>query len=91
MIFRIVQELINNAMKHAQPTSIRVTLIWKNNFVLNVADDGSGFLVEQVRQSGKGLGLFNMENRARLLNGQLAFSPNQPKGTVATLEIIADR
>jgi two-component system, NarL family, sensor kinase len=91
MIFRIVQELINNAMKHAQPTLILVSLDWQKNFELNVTDDGSGFLVEQVRQSGRGLGLFNMENRARLLNAQLAFSPNQPKGTVATLEIIADR
>lgn len=91
MIFRIVQELINNAMKHAQPTAIRVTLDWEKNFELRVIDDGRGFLVEQIRQSGKGLGLFNMENRARLLNGQLSFRTNQPKGTMAKLEIASNQ
>lgn len=91
MIFRIVQELVNNAMKHAQPTTIRVALNWERNFELSVADDGSGFLAEEIRKSGKGLGLFNMENRARLLNGQLSFQANQPKGTVAKLEIATDQ
>jgi two-component system NarL family sensor kinase len=90
MIFRIVQELINNSMKHAQPTSIRVTLNWEKNFELTVEDDGLGFSVEQIHQSGRGLGLFNMDNRARLLNGQLTFQPNQPKGTLAKLEIAAN-
>ncbi|HEU5291754.1 MAG TPA: ATP-binding protein [Cyclobacteriaceae bacterium] len=89
MIFRVAQELVNNAMKHAKPTSINVVLDWERNFELIVTDDGSGFQVEQVRQSGKGLGLFNLENRARLLNAQLSFSPNQPKGTIAKLEIVS--
>jgi len=89
MIFRVVQELINNAMKHAQPTSIDVVLDWEKNFELIVTDDGTGFVVEHARQSSKGLGLFNLENRARLLNGQLSFNPNQPKGTIAKLEVVA--
>ena len=89
MIFRVAQELINNAMKHAKPSSIRVELDWERNFELIVADDGSGFLVEQARQTGKGLGLYNLENRARLLNAQLSFNANQPKGTIAKLEILS--
>jgi len=91
MIFRIVQELINNAMKHAQPSVIQVAFDWQKSFELRVSDDGNGFLVDQVRKSGKGLGLFNMENRARLLNGQLSFHTNQPKGTIARLEINSDQ
>jgi len=88
MIFRIVQELINNSMKHAQPTVIQVALDWERNFKLLVTDDGSGFLVDEVNQSSKGLGMFNMENRARLLNANLSFHPIQPKGTLAKLEIV---
>ena len=89
MIFRVAQEFINNAMKHARPTAIHVVLDWERNFELCVMDDGSGFLVEHARQSGKGLGLFNLENRARLLNAQLSFHMNQPKGTIAKLEIVS--
>ena len=87
MIFRIAQELVNNALKHAQASSIDVVLDWEKNFQLIVTDDGSGFLVERALESGKGLGLFNLENRARILNGRLSFNPNQPKGTIAKLEI----
>ena len=87
MIFRIVQELINNAMKHAQPGTIEVVFDWEKNFELTVKDDGSGFLIDHARQSGRGLGLFNLDSRARLLNAQLSFRANHPKGTVAKLEI----
>ena len=83
-----LQELINNAMKHAKPTNIQVVLDWERNFELSVIDDGSGFSVEHARQSGKGLGLFNLENRTRLLNARLSFHSNQPKGTIAKLEIV---
>lgn len=91
MIFRVAQELINNSMKHAKPTSIQVEIDWGRNFELIVTDNGSGFLVEEARQSGKGLGLFNLENRARLLNAKLSFKQNQPTGTIAKLEIGSDQ
>jgi signal transduction histidine kinase len=87
MIFRIVQELINNAMKHAQPSTIEVVLDWERNFELKVTDDGSGFSIDHARQSSRGLGFFNLDNRARLLNARLSFQPNHPKGTIAKLEI----
>jgi two-component system NarL family sensor kinase len=86
MIFRIVQELIGNAMKHAQATIIRVELNGGDRLELRVIDDGIG-LSDNSQHEGKGLGMFNMENRARLLQGRLTFTNNQPKGTIAKLEI----
>jgi two-component system NarL family sensor kinase len=76
MIFRIIQELLNNAIKHSQANQISVKLTLANELVIDVEDDGVGFNVDeqkQDKQSGKGLGLFNIENRARLLNGALWF------------------
>lgn len=86
MIFRVVQELIGNAMKHSQATIIHVVLNGADRFELSVIDDGIG-LSENFYHGGKGLGMFNMENRARLLQGRLTFTNNQPKGTIAKLEI----
>lgn len=90
MIFRIVQELLNNAIKHAKATEINVQLIATNNLTLMVEDNGIGFDVEAItndKSSGKGLGLFNIENRARLLNGRIEWSKERKKGSKTTLTI----
>jgi two-component system NarL family sensor kinase len=88
MIFRIIQELLNNAIKHSQANQISVKLTLANELVIDVEDDGIGFNVDeqkQDKQSGKGLGLFNIENRARLLNGALWFESE--KGSKISLTV----
>jgi signal transduction histidine kinase len=91
MIFRIVQELLNNAVKHAQATLIEVTIGRDEHHVkIIVKDDGVGFdAVEQKndKQFGKGLGLFNIENRARLLNGIVNFESERQRGSKITLTL----
>jgi two-component system, NarL family, sensor kinase len=90
MAFRIVQELLNNAIKHAQALNIHVTLIATDNLFISVEDDGVGFDAEEQKhdkQSGKGLGLFNIENRARLLNADLQFHSRLKNGSKITLNI----
>ncbi len=91
MIYRIVQELLNNAIKHAEATGITVRLhAIDRNVELVVTDDGIGFNAEfqQSDQSpGKGLGLFNMQTRARLLGGELLFLKNDPKGSKTILTV----
>jgi signal transduction histidine kinase len=90
MIFRIIQELVNNAIKHSQATGIQVSIYSIQNLRIEVEDDGVGFEIEvqrNVTHSGKGLGLFNIENRVRLLNAHLDFEPHRKKGSKITLTI----
>ena len=89
-VFRIVQELLNNAIKHSQAGSIQVSVYAENQLRICVEDDGIGFdpsLNDSVAQSGNGLGLYNMANRARLLNANLDFDVQIKKGSKITLTI----
>jgi signal transduction histidine kinase len=84
MVFRIVQELINNALKHSRSDRITVAFDWHANLIVQVCDTGIGF---DQRNKSSGLGLFNMQNRARLLGASLRFEKNEPKGTCVTLSM----
>lgn len=88
MIFRIAQELLNNAVKHAQASLIEVSIEMSTHFVLIVEDNGIGFNAEEMKnqkQGNKGLGLYNIENRARLLGGELKFEKGKIKGSKTSL------
>jgi signal transduction histidine kinase len=91
MIFRIIQEIINNALKHAQSTSISVTFRSDEKYLMIIAEDnGIGFNVEEhknEKRSGKGLGLFNIENRARLVSADVEFHSAPQQGTRIVLNI----
>lgn len=86
-IFRIVQELLNNAIKHAKATMITVVVEAEENLKITVKDNGVGFdpVVKRALASGAGLGLFNMENRARLLNARIHFDAEVKGGSEITL------
>ncbi|MBX2961108.1 MAG: sensor histidine kinase [Cyclobacteriaceae bacterium] len=84
LVFRIIQELINNALKHAKANRIEVQVTWDTQLHVVVTDNGKGFTPEQHT---KGLGLFNMENRARVLHASFVIEPYQPSGTKAVLTV----
>lgn len=87
MIFRIAQELLNNAIKHSQATGIHVSIEMGSHITLRVDDDGIGFDADFYKNDlsgNKGLGLYNIENRARLLGGEIIFE-RKPKGSKTTL------
>ena len=66
-LYRIVQEQINNIVKHSSANSVLIELFAEeNNIHLIITDDGTGFDVNTVK---KGQGLKNMRSRAELLNG----------------------
>jgi two-component system, NarL family, sensor kinase len=90
MIFRIVQELLNNAIKHSKAEEIQVTLHFADKLSVIVQDNGVGFDANAImndKQSGKGLGLFNIENRARLLGGKISYSNVKPTGSKTSVSI----
>jgi two-component system, NarL family, sensor kinase len=90
-VYRIVQELVNNAVKHAEANVINViTKSDQHGVQITVQDDGKGFdpsLKHSATWNGSGLGLFNMENRARLLNARLEYDSDLGKGSKITLYI----
>ena len=89
MVFRIIQELLNNAIKHSGANEIEVTIGSQDGLFICVEDNGIGFDINAQRNDksfGKGLGLYSIENRAGLLGAKLDFSQRN-KGSKVTLTI----
>jgi signal transduction histidine kinase len=85
-VYRIVQEALTNAARHARAKSIRVTLHGGGEALsLAIEDDGLGFDVQRVR--GRGLGLLNIEERVRELGGHVQFLSAPNRGTLMRCEI----
>ncbi len=89
-IYRIVQEAVNNAVKHARPRHIWVDVLReKRELTCTVRDDGTGFDVRRLgRRSGKrGLGVIGIEDRVNALGGKLSFSSAAGAGTSVLVNI----
>jgi len=80
-IFRVLQEAINNALKHSGAAHIAVALRGMNDGVeLEVADAGVGFDIAEARRR-HGLGLIGMEERMKLIGGDLQVQSDEGGGT----------
>jgi signal transduction histidine kinase len=81
-LYRIAQEALNNALKHAAASNVVVRLANEDSrTVLEVEDDGRGFIVDSADGRG-GMGLANMRERARKLGGSLAVLSAPGRGTI---------
>jgi PAS domain S-box-containing protein len=88
--FRIAQEAITNAVRHASATQINVNLGGEDRtFRLQVRDDGKGFDAESAQTQTIGLGLLGMKERAALVGGRTRITSAPGKGTTvdATLPL----
>jgi len=84
-LFRIVQELVTNSIKHAEAKEIHVQLSnVKDNLQLTVEDDGKGFDVTNVQ--GDGIGMQNVKSRVDYLGGSMDIK-SDAKGTSFTITI----
>jgi signal transduction histidine kinase len=87
VIYRVLQELINNIIKHAQANEVTIQLIRESNeFMLMVEDNGKGFDLEKTMQQ-QGIGLKNITSRVEYLNGQVNYDTAVGKGTTVIIEI----
>ena len=78
-MYRIVQELLNNVVKHADATIVLVQIMrHDNNLNITIEDNGKGF---DVSNSFKGDGLNNVRSRVDYLKGQLDIQSIPGKGT----------
>lgn len=86
MVFRIVQELINNAVKHAKAKRIRVELDWRpQNLIIEVSDDGVGFKPNSTM--GNGLGWWNITHRSKKIGATVQVNENVQTGAAIELMV----
>ena len=86
LVFRIVQEAISNAVKHASAQAIEVHLDYSGaGLQVSVKDNGAGFNANENAKGG--IGLNNMHVRAQLLRGALEVHSEKEKGTTIKLKI----
>lgn len=86
-LYRIVQEGLRNAAKHASGSAVQVALEGKlSDLELKIQDTGPGFSAIEVRSKG-GLGLLSMQERARLAGGKLMLGGRPGEGTVLLVRV----
>lgn len=82
-LYRIAQEAVNNAVKHARPTHIEISLDGSDkNITLTIKDDGVG--VPMILRKGDGMGLQTMHYRSRVIGASLDVRRDTEGGTVVT-------
>ncbi len=86
MLYRIVQELLNNIIKHSNATEAIVQFIKENNRLsITVEDNGNGF---SGQEATKGIGLASVKERVQYLNGSLSIDSESSVGTTVMMEFL---
>jgi signal transduction histidine kinase len=85
-IYRMVQELVNNILKHAGATTLHIDSVYSGNaLAINIHYNGDGLSQQQfeaLRYSKNGLGLKNIQNRVILLKGKISFQARHDDNSI---------
>lgn len=88
ILFRMIQEVINNIIRHAGADTIHLEARKENDkLVINIRDNGKGF--DAGRNPG-GVGLQNLKNRSKMINADLAIKSEKDSGTTINITIRKD-
>jgi signal transduction histidine kinase len=94
IVYRLVQETMNNICKHAKATHIDFAIrVNENEVHLQVTDNGRGFNLEEVADqppSQRGIGLTSMSERVKMLGGSVDIQSNIGEGTAVAFTIPVD-
>ena len=86
MIYRIIQELVNNAIKHSKGTEVLVDMTQDESQIrLTVEDNGVGMQENKINNSG--IGLHNIQSRIAYLNGEMQTESQPGNGTTINIQI----
>ncbi|MFN3849268.1 MAG: sensor histidine kinase [Spirosomataceae bacterium] len=86
MLYRVIQEVMNNIIRHSEATNVNIELIQhEDELVLLVEDNGKGFDTSVVENQG--IGLKNITTRVKYLNGNVNFDSRIGKGTSVIVEV----
>ncbi len=87
-IYRMVNEMINNTIKHAFADDISIKIYLSDNLInIEFADNGKGFDVNETLRNKKGMGLSNLQNRINSLNGQFIINSSKDQGVVVHISL----
>jgi len=91
ILFRIVQEILNNIIKHAKANAIEIRLGYEpEELFIDISDNGTGFDLKQLEENNNeklGQGIRNMHSRAKLINAGFSMSSTIGKGTLVTIHL----
>lgn len=79
-VYRIIQELVNNAIKHANASQIIIQFVEDSNYTITVEDDGKGFDINDLKLT-QSAGLHNIQSRVEFLKGTLNIHSEENLGT----------
>ncbi len=91
-LYRIAQEALNNAVKHAESDNIKIKLEQtENQIVLEIEDDGKGFLISNLKNKNESFltqnGIENIRTRTQLLNGKMEIISKVDSGTKLVINL----
>lgn len=87
-IFRIIQELITNVIKHANATEATIHLTnHEDSINIMVEDNGKGFNPSQITKTNKGMGISSIDKRIEHLDGKLTIESEKNKGTTVIIDV----
>ena len=87
-IYRIVQEIVHNTVKHAKATELNIDIkLEDKKFLMITRDNGIGFNHPEASKEQGGLGLRNLESRTEIMGGEISCSSQKQKGTTYIFEI----
>ncbi len=85
-LYRIIQEVINNMLKHSEAAKIIIELKKTGNIILlKIQDDGKGFNLDDIDKS-KGIGWKNIYSRISMINGNMDIKSNPNIGTIINID-----
>lgn len=88
VLFRILQEVLNNIIKHSYAGRVTIKLGYKASAIdLQVMDNGKGFDVATLPDNQKGMGLLNLQKRAKIVGGEVLITSQPGDGTCIDIHI----
>ncbi len=84
VLIRVIQEILNNAIKHANPDNIRVRISKQDGWVIQIKDDGRGF--DPLIKS-EGSGMYNLKKRMETIGGKFELISSEGNGTEINLAL----
>lgn len=87
ILFRVLQELVNNILKHANATEVSIQFVkHEKELSLIIEDNGVGFDTKNL-ENYEGIGLKNIQSRINYINGKVFFDSYLTKGTTVNIEV----
>lgn len=92
ILYRSITECINNTLKYGEASKITINFINTNDtYTVEYTDNGIGFNLEETLSHNNGMGLFNMQNRFKSINGKIRFETKNGAGFKASMIIFKEK